>query len=113
MQESTLLKIAVVSSIVGLILLFVISTFSSVDSVDINKVTALDVDKTVKITGLVSKVMPRGTITYLDITQHNKMPVLIFDTNLTINTGDEVEVTGKVQEYNGGVEIIADRIDRK
>ncbi|MFA5142382.1 MAG: hypothetical protein WC471_05425 [Candidatus Woesearchaeota archaeon] len=113
MQEKTLLKLAVVSSIIGLIILFVMSSFTQLDNTDISKLTSLDVDKTLKVTGIITKISQTEQTTMLEIAQHNRMPVLIFDTNLTLNKGDEVEIIGKAQDYNGELELIADRIERK
>ncbi len=112
MQESTLLKISVVSSIIGLALLFFLSMFTKLENTEIKELSIADIDRTIKIQGLVSRVNPGEKITFLEIVQHNKMPVLVFSTNLTLNSGDEVEVVGKVTEYNGKVELIADNIRR-
>ncbi len=112
MQESALLKLSVVSSIIGLVILFSISSLTEIEYSDINELTLNNLDDTIKVQGLITKVTPKEKITLLEIAQHNKMPIVIFDTNITINPGDEVEILGTVEEYNGKIELIADRIEQ-
>lgn len=112
MQEKTLLKISIISSIIGLIILYLISSFTTIENFEIKDLTLNDLDKTIKVQGLITRITPTDSITILEVAQHNKMPVIIFDTNISTNIGDEISVLGKVEEYNGKIELIADKIEK-
>ncbi len=111
MKETTLLKIALICSLVGLVLLYFISTKIDVKDYKpslLNK----DVGDDVKLTGRVSKITDRGNVVFIEVDQQSPVNVVLFtgSDNLKLSNGDNVEVIGRVQEYNGKNEIIAKKI---
>ncbi len=109
MKEKTLFKIALVCVVIGLIGLYYVSGRITAEEMDISKITSVDVEKDVKISGMVSKVENRGKVTIVEISQPNKIKVLLFD-DIAVSEGSYVDVYGSVEEYEGEMEIIGNVI---
>jgi len=92
MKEKTLLIIAAVSIIIGLPLLF----FASNSELQETKAT---------VQGKVQKVIAKESVTIAYVT--TEIPVVYFE-KADVRKGDLLEVQGKLQEYKGKVEFIAD-----
>ena len=113
MKEKTLLKIALITSLTGLLALYLISSSIDIKESNIEKITIDSKDEFVKLKGFVSQVVNSEKVSILEITQPQKIKIVLFKNNgknLSISQGNEVEVFGKVQEYEGNMEIIAERI---
>lgn len=111
MKETTLLKIALICSLVGLIALHFISTKIEAKDYKPNFLNK-DVGEEVKLAGKVSKITDRGNVVFIEVNQQSPVNVVLFtdDDNLRLHKGDNVEVIGRVQEYNGKNEIIAEKV---
>ena len=111
MKETTLLKIALVCSLIGLIALYFISTRIDIKDYKPNILSG-NIGDDVKLQGFVSKINDKGNVVFVNVNQQNSVDVVLFKSNgnLKLKNGDNVEVIGKVQEYNGKNEIIAQRI---
>ena len=110
MQEKTLLKLALICSLVGILLLFFISNNIDVNEKVISELEGNDVDSSVRINGVVTSFQNRGSVILIDVAQLEKMQVVVFNSNFTLNKGDSVEITGKIGEYEGNNQLIADKI---
>ena len=112
MDESNLLRIALVSSLVGLVILFLISGNIEVQHsavVDLNEMAA---EQDVKITGVISSVKDLGKIMILGVAQPQTIDVMLFkEGEIKLQKGDFVELTGELREYRGKKEIIASKIE--
>ena len=109
MRENTLLKIALASAVVGLIALFLIS--KSIDIPEYNPSEIKDLGKDVKLTGMITKVRDADGLFFIEIKQENYVTVVFFTKEENeFKKGENVEIIGKVQEYNGKPEIIAKKI---
>ncbi len=111
MQETSFLKIALICSLVGLIALYFISTRIEIKDYKpaiINK----NIGEDVNLKGTITKISDKGNVVFIDVSQQNSVPVVLFtdNNNLNLKNGDNVEVIGKIQEYNGKNEIIAQKI---
>lgn len=108
MKEKTLLKISLVITILGIIMLFFISK-----TLDINEniISADNIDKEIKVTGLVTKVTETDKVTFLEISKPEKVTACVFD-KVDIKVDDKVTVEGELEEYNGKLELIARRISK-
>ena len=111
MKETTLLKIALICSLAGLVILYLISAKIEVKDYKpsiLNK----NIGDDVKLTGAVTKISDKGDVVFIEVNQQSPITVVLFtdDDNLKLNNGDNVEVIGKVQEYSGKNEIIAQKI---
>ena len=111
MKETTLLKIALVCSLAGLVALYIISSKIEVKDYKPNTLNK-NIGEDVKLIGSIAKITDRGDVVFIEVNQQSPITVVLFtdDDNLKLNNGDNVEVTGEVQEYNGRNEIIAEKI---
>ena len=113
MKEQTLLKIALIASLLGMLILYIISDNIEIKEKRIGKITIGNKDEFVKLSGIVSKVIDTEKVTIMEVTQPQQITVVLFkDENKTmpIQEGNQVEVMGKVDEYEGKLEIIAQRV---
>jgi len=113
MREQTLLKTALIVSLLGLSILYLINDNIDIKEKNIEKITIDNKDEFVKLKGIVSRLIDTEKVTIMEITQPQEITVVLFkDENKTmpIQEGNEVEVIGKVDEYEGKLEIIADRL---
>ena len=107
MNEKTLLKISIIGSLLGLIILFMLAENISISDKDIDKLTMDDIEQSVKVTGMVTKVTNREKVMFLEISEKAKVNALLFKKgNVSIEMGDLVEIRGKVDEYNNKPQII-------
>ena len=111
MKETTLLKIALICSLAGLVILYFISTKIEIKDYKPN-ILNRNVGDDVNLKGIITKINDKGNVVFVDVSQQNSVPVVLFtdSNNLNLKNGDNVEVIGKVQEYNGKNEIIAQKI---
>ena len=113
MQEKTLLKIALILSLLGLLILYLISDNIEINEKNIEKITLDNKDEFVKLRGIVNKVIDTERVTIMEIMQPQEITVVLFkneNKTMSIQKGNEVEIFGKVDEYEGKLEIIADRL---
>jgi len=109
MKEKTLLKIALIGSLLGILILFIISNKLEVNERIISEIDESYIGSNVRINGVVLDVQNKGSIVLIDIAQLEEMHVVVFD-NVSLAKGDYVEITGKIEEYEGEMELIADKI---
>ena len=112
MKEKSLLKIALICSLLGLLILYLISDSIEIKEKNIEKITLENKDEFVKLRGIVSNVVDTEKVVIMEITQPQEITVVLFKDKETVNIqeGNEVEVIGKVDEYEGSLEIIADKL---
>ena len=111
MQEPTLLKVALISTILGLMFLFIYS-----QTLDLKQVEQLDqafLNQQIKIKGVIEGITETEKATFLKVSGHNveQFNIIFFpEEAVSLKTGEVVEISGKVTEYNGKKEIVADEI---
>jgi DNA/RNA endonuclease YhcR with UshA esterase domain len=113
MKEKLLLKIALMVSLIGVVSLFFISSNIDVEQKSIEKITFDDIDKHVKVQGTVNEMFENDKVMIIDIVQPTEITVVLFKRNnesLAIKKWDNIEVIGKVDEYEGRLEIIGNRV---
>src|SRR3989338_11163531 len=112
MKETTLLKIAMICSLVGLVALFFISQQIELKDYEPDFLNNKNVGDNVKLSGKISKITSGNNVVFIELSQQVPVSVVVFtDNNFTnLNKDDFVEIEGKVKEYNGKEEIIADKI---
>ena len=94
MQEKTLLKIALITSLVGLLILYLISDNITIKEKNIEKITIDNKDEFVKVRGLVSNVVDTEKVTIINVMQPGEIMVVLFKSDNTkspIQEGNEVE----------------------
>jgi DNA/RNA endonuclease YhcR with UshA esterase domain len=113
MQEKTLLKTALITSLLGLAVLYLISGNIEIKESNIEQITLDNKDEFVKLTGRVNKIIDTGSVVIMEIMQPQEITVVFFkneNQSMSIQEGNQVEVIGTVDEYEGKLEIIADRL---
>mgnify|MGYP001604076801 FL=1 len=109
MKENTLLKIALICSLVGLIVLYFIST--KIEVKDYKPNFNKNIGDDVKLKGTITKITDAGNVVFIDVSQQNPITVVLFtEDDLKLISGDDIEVIGEVQEYKGKNEVIAQKI---
>ncbi len=106
MENKSLTTLCLIISIVGITTIIVTSgTFEPITQ---DQITKDDLDKIITIKGKINSI--RETPGTYKITVNN-IPTTVFKTKpLNLKKGDSIKVTGKVQEYNNKLELLADKI---
>ncbi len=113
MKDSTLLRIAMLCSTAGLVMLWIVSAHIPIDEASIAGIGENHVGETVRIKGTVSDISSRDNLVTISIVKPETTTVVMFgDEEPSLEKGDNVEVTAQVKEYKGGSELVADRIDK-
>lgn len=102
MRETTLLKIALVSGIAGLILLFFTLETTPVPPASIAQLRTEDIRHEVLIHGTVTRITKTNATQFLDLVSDEPFSVAVLrDDAIPITLGAHVEVRGKIEEFNG------------
>ncbi len=113
MKEKTLFKLALICSIVGLVVLFFISSNINVQEIDVGKITDSDVGKEVRVIGKILRVSDTEKVMFLEVGQEkvDDVSVVLFkEEPINLKEGDYVELLGEIDEYNGEYNIIANAV---
>ena len=115
MNEKRLLKICLITSILGIFLLLSIAEFSQPKFYQINDITEKQIDTQIKIQGTITKSKDLPGLLIFDLKDNtSKMTVIAFkDFQINLTKGENVSITGKIAEYKNVLEIIADEITIK
>jgi hypothetical protein len=109
MNESFLLRAALITAAIGLAALALIVALSGIKEINIGEAKAADEGLAVRITGTVERVTSKEGFSIIDVKKQETISVVLFDA-INLSRGQQVEITGKTQEYLGKKEIVADRI---
>ena len=111
MEEKSLLRLALICSLVGIIALFFISENMEIKEKNIDEINKDNIGEDVRIKGIVSKSTDKGKIILLDVVQPETITIVLFkDSDFNISTGTKVEITGEIDEFNGQLEIIGNEV---
>ena len=107
-----MLKIALVCALIGVIVLFFISSNLEASEKTIDKINKEHIGEDVKLIGRISRIVETEKVYFIELTQPATISVLLFkDGNgLDLTDGDNVEIIGEIDEYEGEIEVIAHRI---
>ncbi len=106
LKDRTILRIALITTIIGLASLFAIMFFRTEELISITDIDSHK-DERVSLEGHIINVSHRNNNTRFILLQECGVEVMVF--NEYVNASSVI-VTGKVQEYDGKKSIIADRI---
>lgn len=115
MEERTLFKIAAAISILGLFIMYTISEKMDLSNSNISMINRTLIGEKIHIKGTIMYKNDFGKIILLNVTDDTgSMQVVMYKNskNVNINKGDIIEVTGLVNDYNGRLEIKADKIKK-
>ncbi len=109
MEEKKLTSIALVCSIIGILLLLVITESQSVASATIAKITNQSVDQTVSINGKITQLSATPAITIAQVQDSSGViKIIIFPKEaIDLRKGDKVSVEGVVKEFENKLELEA------
>ena len=112
MKEKQLLKISLICSLLGIIILFFISEQIKVDETTLDRIDELEVGTSVSVEGIINKINEYEKIAYIELMQSQTTTVVLFkESNLTnLKQGDFVKVEGEIQEYEGEFQIVGNEI---
>ena len=109
MNESLLLKIALITAILGLAALALITKITDLKEINIGEAKQADEEATVKITGVVERVTSKEGFSIINVMKEESIAVVLFD-KINLSKGQRVEIIGKTREYKGQNEIVAEKI---
>ena len=111
-----IVKISVVIAIVGIVSLFFISTIFAEEATDISD---LKIGQMERVNGMVTSIyVSRDSHVFLNVADKTgDIDVVAFkssniDLAYDLEVGDEISVMGRVEEYQGDLEIIAKEISK-
>lgn len=112
MEEKTLLKIALICSIVGVFIIFIFADRLEPSLINISGISQSLIDKDVKIRGTVNSFRITSSVLMLDVRDETgTIKVVAFDKeDFEADKSQVIEVTGTVKEYQGVLEIEAKNI---
>lgn len=115
MQESALLRLAIVVALIGLVALFVISATTELEVTNTYDIGRSNINRYVRITGQIISVKEFDKTLLLEVSQQKPVTVVMFKDgqDRSFATGDEVDITGQVKEYKGKMEIVAEKVKTK
>ncbi len=109
MNESFLVKLAIIVSVLGITLLYFISGNIEVNDTTIQKITNEEITGSVQIKGQVKEITKSDKVTFLVINQESEIKAIAFD-KLEVVQGDYVEITARVSDDSDEKELIVERL---
>jgi aspartyl/asparaginyl-tRNA synthetase len=116
MNDRTLLKVAVFGSVIGIVILFFLSASFDVNDVMISEIDEIPEGKEVKVTGMVMSISDQENVMFVDIAEEKieDVTIVLFkNSNVVLEKGNIVTITGSVDSYKGERQIIGNRVERK
>lgn len=113
MDDKILLRIALLGSVVGVVILLLLSEQIGVQKEVISRLDGVPEGKEVEVVGNVVRFTDKGKVAFLEIAEQKieAVTVVLFkDRNITLLEGNRVRVTGSVEEYKGKKEILGNSV---
>ncbi|MDP2925662.1 MAG: OB-fold nucleic acid binding domain-containing protein [Nanoarchaeota archaeon] len=112
MENKLLLKLSFIFSIVGILILLIISNFNEPKPTKISDIKKDLVYKTIKINGEITSIKKQENRYVFQIKDSaGKIPIYFYSNkNLSINKGDNISITGKLSEYKDNFQLNANKI---
>ena len=113
-EEKVLFKVAVAGSLIGLLVIFLVSTNMSIEGVPIASITKEQAGEIIKINGEITRVTDTPAIMIVNVKDETgSIKVVMFkDDDVVLKKKQMVEIEGEVTEYNNELEIEAKRMRR-
>ena len=107
-----MLKVALITAVLGIIAIALIVKLTDLKEISLGDAKQADEGAMVKVTGTVARVTSKEGFSIISIMKEESMTVVLFD-SINLSKGQKVEITGKVQAYEGEKELVADNIVAK
>ena len=113
-MKISLLQITFIISLIGIFLLLTISNLLQPNVISIDQITNKQLNKQIKISGQITNIKTYDKSNFQVITIQDKTgkikATLNNPINITKNPNTTLEITGKVSEYKGELQIQANKI---
>ena len=115
MKESTLLRISLIITFIGIAFLYILTDNIEIAEKTIDKITIEDADEYVKMAGILTKISETDKVYFLEMAQAQAISIIVFkgqnnETKLDLQKGNSVEIIGKIDEFEGKMNIIGNRV---
>ena len=111
MEESTLFKISLIFSVIGILVIIFLAGSLEAKELAISELKSSMVDQEVKITGSIFSIRKTtGPIILTIKDESGIIPVVLFDNAPNFNKNEKVEVIGDVSEFNNQLQLTAKTI---
>ena len=112
MKEKTLLKISLITAIIGILVLLFILDKISLSNINISNLTKENLDEKIKIKAELIKITETPGLYLLTVKDFSgTITVIVFkDEILELKEGNILEIEGQVASYKDKIEIIAKKI---
>ena len=112
MKESDLLKLALISSLTGVLLIIIISNSIEIKEYKINEITEKELEKEVKIKGTINRITETPGLMIINIKDETgTITAIIFkEESLNFTKNQEIELQGKVRKYKEKLEIVVNEL---
>jgi len=112
MQENSLLRISLLLSLAGLAAMSLIASNMNIDKTAIGSITPGDIGRTLKACGEVeNKFTSKNGHTFFSLNDNTgKIKVVIFNSTKTEVKANQACVTGRIDLYQGEIEIITKEV---
>jgi len=113
MIESNLIKISLILSLVGIVILILISDKIKIKDYQINELSKEVLEKEVTVSGKIVNIKETPGLEIITISDNTKpIKVVLFkdENKIQLKKGQEIEVTGKLKIYQKDFEIEAKEI---
>lgn len=117
MKDKNLLRISILTSIIGLISLFFITSFTQAQTIRISDIDDSYIGKTVSVQGEITSIFNAKGHYFISLKDGQTIKVVIFSNNAdklnvhSLEKGDKIDVLGKVDKYKGELEILPKDIE--
>ena len=112
MEDETLFRLALIVSMTGILLLFIISDTIKINKYNIKELTKDEIEKTVIIRGEITRITETPGLIILNLQDSTGeiTGIMFKDETVNISIGSNVEVQGKVREYKKRLEIEVEQL---
>lgn len=113
MNESNLFKLALLTSLIGLFIMFITTEKLDLSQSGISSINKTLMSKNVKVKGMVAYKIDLPNIVIINLTDNtDSIKVITYkkDKILNLKKGDIIEASGIIKEYNNELEIEANSI---
>jgi len=111
MQQTRLFVFAVVSSLLGILLILYIGENFESNRIDISNIDGNYLENSVKVIGVVENLYFGNGVTIFNLKDNSgEIKVVAFDNSTKIEDGMVIEIRGIVSEYKNEIEIISEVI---
>jgi len=108
MEEKKLLILALISGIIGILILFVISEKINLEVSNINSITLKNLNQEIKVRGTITSLKETAKLLIINLEDKTgSITMTTFSKELPLEKNTNIEVQGKIIDYNNQLEIQA------